>query len=515
MTRSNDARHVIVIGAGPGGLAAAMMLAGAGLRVTVYEKNEDVGGRTRIFAKDGFRFDIGATFFLYPDVLRRVFARCGLDLEDYVELRRVDPQYKLVFEGGPEVLATYDLDRLETEIAKLDAADAANLRAFLTRGRKKLAAFKPVLERPFSGVRDFASLPILKALRWLRPFTSVDDDLATHFRDPRVRLAFSFQTKYLGMSPFRCPSLFTILALLEYEFGVWHPVGGCGAVSLAMAKAARDLGVTFKLNQPAERIEFEGRRAVGVHSHKGFESADAVVINADFSGTIAHLVPDALRKHWPDARLEKAKYSCSTFMLYLGIEGRYDHLEHHTIFLAKNYEHNIRQIEAGLIPDEPSIYLQNPSATDALFGDAAQSSLYVLVPVGNLSTDTQWDHQADAFKARIIARLEELGLTDLSKRIRYCRMTSPRDWQQDTGLKFGSTFNLSHGLDQMLMFRPRNRFSELDGVYLVGGGTHPGSGLPVIYEGARISTDLLLEDFGLDGAKLGGVTGSLMGEVVQ
>ena len=262
-------------------------------------------------------------------------------------------------------------------------------------------------------------------------------------------------------------------------------------------------------------IEFEGRRAVGVHSRGGFESADAVVVNADFSGTISRLIPNALRKHWPDARLEKAKYSCSTFMLYLGIEGRYDHLEHHTIFLSKNYEQNIREIEAGLIPEEPSIYLQNPSATDRLFGDNAQSSLYVLVPVGNLSTDTQWEHQADTFKDRIIARLEELGLTDLSKRIRYCRMTSPHDWQTETGLKFGSTFNLSHGLDQMLMFRPRNRFSELDGVYLVGGGTHPGSGLPVIYEGARISTDLLLEDFGLDGAKLGGVTGSLMGEVVQ
>ena len=355
-----------MIGAGPGGLASAMMLAGAGLKVTVYEKNDTVGGRTRVFAQDGFRFDVGATFFLYPDVLKRVFARCGLALEDYVDLRRVDPQYRLVFAGGPEVLATYDIDRLETEIAKLDPVDARELRRFLERGRRKLAAFKPVLERPFSRYRDFASLPILKALRWLKPFTSVNDDLATHFRDPRVRLAFSFQTKYLGMSPFRCPSLFTILALLEYEFGVWHPMGGCGAVSEAMGKAARDIGVTFKMGEPVTAIAFEGKRAVGVTSAGGFQSADAVVVNADFAGTIAKLVPDKLRKHWPDARIERAKYSCSTFMLYLGIEGRYDHLDHHTIFLSKDYEGNIRRDRGRADPhrsiDLPAEPLRDRSA---------------------------------------------------------------------------------------------------------------------------------------------------------
>ena len=493
-----------------------MLLAGAGLDVTVYERGAAVGGRTRVVEADGFRFDVGATFFLYPEVLRRVFGRCGLRLEDYVELRRVDPQYRLVFAGGPEVRATHDIDQLEREVAKLDPADARELRRFLERGRKKLAAFKPVLERPFGSVRDFASLPVLKALRWLRPFTSVDDDLATHFRDPRVRLAFSFQTKYLGMSPFRCPSLFTILALLEYEFGVWHPMGGCGAVSAGMARAARDLGVTFKLNEPVTAIAFEGKRAVGVTSAGGFAPADAVVVGADFAGTIGQLVPDHLRKHWPDKRIASAKYSCSTFMLYLGIEGRYDHLDHHTIFMSGDYAGNIAEIEAGLIPGDPSIYLQNPSATDPAFGDAEQSSLYVLVPVGNLATGTVWDEAvATAFTDKVLARLEALGLTDLRARVRSCTVTTPRDWA-DGGLRFGATFNLSHGLDQMLLFRPRNRFSELERLYLVGGGTHPGSGLPVIYEGARITTDLALADLGITGAggpDTHGMGGSLMREM--
>lgn len=495
-SKSPQAKRAIVIGAGPGGLASAMMLAAAGLEVTVYEKEAAVGGRTRVIEHDGFPFDVGATFFLYPDVLRNVFGRCGLDFDAYIDLRRVDPQYRLVFEGGPEVSATYDLDRLEAEIAKLDPVDAKQLRAFLERGRRKLAAFKPVLERPFNGLRDLANPSLFKALRWLSPLKTVDDDLARHFRDPRVRLAFSFQTKYLGMSPFNCPSLFTILSLLEYEFGVWHPIGGCGAVSAAMAKAARDLGVTFKLESPVEEITFEGRRAVGVRSRHGVQATDAVVVNADFAGTIPKLIPNALRKHWPDAKLDKAKYSCSTFMLYLGIEGRYD-LDHHTIFLSKDYQGNIADIEAGRMPREPSLYVQNASATDPTFGTAEQSSLYVLVPVGNLAAEGHDARAVDAYRDLVLDRLEAYGLKDLRKRIRASKVMTPKDWQDDMGLRFGSTFNLSHGLDQMLCFRPRNRFSELDGVYVVGGGTHPGSGLPVIYEGARISTDLVLEDLGI------------------
>ncbi len=499
--------RAIVIGAGPGGLASAMMLAAAGVAVTVYEKAEAVGGRTRVIEQDGFSFDVGATFFLYPQVLRNVFARCGLDFDAYVDLRRVDPQYRLVFEGGPEVSATYDLDRLEREVAKLDAVDAKQVRAFLERGRRKLAAFRPVLERPFHGWRDLADPALLKALRWLSPLKTVDDDLARHFRDPRVRLAFSFQTKYLGMSPFNCPSLFTILSLLEYEFGVWHPMGGCGAVSAAMGRAARDLGVTFKLGTPAEEVIFEGRRAVGVRSREGVQAADAVVINADFAGTVPKLIPSALRKQWPDAKLDKAKYSCSTFMLYLGIEGRYD-LDHHTIFLSKDYTGNIRDIEAGKLPKHPSLYVQNASATDPAFGTAEQSSLYVLVPVGNLAVDGHDPQAVAAYRELVLDRLESYGLHDLRKRIRTCKMTTPQTWADEMGLRFGSTFNLSHGLDQMLCFRPRNRFSELEGTYVVGGGTHPGSGLPVIYEGARISTDLVLQDLGIRSVL--GETGSLL-----
>ena len=256
--------RVAVIGAGPGGLASAMMLAAAGARVTLFERDAVVGGRTRtLAAPGGYRFDLGPTFFLYPRILSEIFAACGASLEREVELRQLDPQYRLVFEGSESIDATPDMDRMEAEIARLAPGDARGLRPFLAENRRKLEAFRPVLERAFSTPADVLGLDMLRSLRLMRPHRTVDHDLSRHFRDPRVRLAFSFQTKYLGMSPFRCPSLFTILSFLEYEHGVFHPIGGCGAVSDAMARVAERVGVDIRLERAggAHRLRRAARRS--------------------------------------------------------------------------------------------------------------------------------------------------------------------------------------------------------------------------------------------------------------
>jgi phytoene desaturase len=484
----------VVVGAGPGGLAAAMLLAAEGAAVTVFEKDERVGGRTKTLQAEGFSFDAGPTFFLYPQILRGLFERCGLDLADYVELRRVDPSYRLIFENGPQVRISSDIDALEQEIAKLDAHDAKSIRGFIERNRRKLEAFTPVLKRPFLSIFDYLAPNVLKALGKLFPLGSVDEELGRYFRDPRVRLAFSFQTKYLGMSPFRCPNLFTFLAYLEYEFGVWHPVGGCGAVSEAMALAARRLGVEIRLGEPVERLEFEGRRAVGARTSKGVTRADSVVINADFADALTRLIPGELRRHWTDERIASKKYSCSTFMLYLGIAGEYD-VDHHNIFLSEDYERNIAEIESGeAVPTQPSIYVANPARSDRSFARDGGSSLYVLVPVGHCGR-VDWTQEKRPFREQVIRRLEGFGFEGLRDRIRYERCVTPDDWREQFSIYRGATFNLAHGLDQMLYFRPHNRLDDVDGVYLVGGGTHPGSGLPVIYEGARITSDLVLADW--------------------
>jgi phytoene desaturase len=495
---------VAIIGAGPGGLAAALLLARAGVRVHVIERLPRVGGRCSALEEQGFRFDLGPTFFLYPRVLQRIFELIGRDLFADVPMVRLDPQYRIAFGGGGHLDCTPDLPRLEAEVARLSPTDASNVRRYLAENRVKLEKFRPALERPFLSWRDLLSWDLMKLLPVLRPWQSLDRELGRYFTDPRIKLAFSFQSKYLGMSPFNCPSLFSILSFLEYEFGVWHPIGGCAAVSERMAEIAREMGVTFLLNEEVTELMFEGRRVVGVKTNAGEYRSDSIVINADFAHAMTRLVPNHLRKRWTDEKLAKKKFSCSTFMMYLGIEGLYDKVPHHTIHCAENYTENLADIEERhILSTDPSFYVQNAGVTDDSLAPDGRSTLYCLAPVSHQHENIDWGRAKSGFRNRLLKQLEKIGITDVEKRIRYEKIVTPADWQNRYAVHRGATFNLAHTLNQMLHLRPRNRFEDLEGVYLVGGGTHPGSGLPVIYESSRITSRLLLADLGLDVEWLG------------
>ena len=472
-----------------------MLLAQSGCDVTVFERQDRVGGRTAIIGDDRFRFDLGPTFFLYPRVLEEIFAACGYDLRREVELIRLDPQYHLVFEAGGDIRATPDAGRMAEQIARLDPHDAAAFVPYMADNRAKLAAFRPILESHFGSPLQLLRPSVLGALRRLRPHKSVNCDLGRFFRDPRVRLAFSFQSKYLGMSPFQCPSLFTILSFLEYEYGVYHPVGGCGAVMRKMADLARKMGVKIRLDEGVERLEFSGRRVDAIVTEQGRYPTDAIVFNADFAAAMRRLVPNHLRRRWSDRKIETKKFSCSTFMMYLGLEGSCEELEHHTIWLAKDYQKNLHDIEIShQLSDNPSFYVQNATRTDPSLAPRGFSTLYCLAPVTHQSPNVDWSRQTPRFRSLLLEQLKKIGLKDVEKRIRFERVVTPADWQNQFHVHKGATFNLAHSLDQMLHRRPHNRFDELANAYLVGGGTHPGSGLPVIFESARISSRLVLED---------------------
>jgi len=494
------AKRVVIVGAGPGGLAAALLLAHAGLRVAVLERRQRIGGRTSAIEADGFRFDTGPTFFLYPLALRRIFAAVGRDLDDEVPMARLNPQYHLVFGAGGELLATPNFPQMEEQIARLSPDDARAFRRFLIENRDKLDRFRFALENPFAGWRSMLNWQLLKLLPLLRPWLSLDAELGRYFRDERVRLAFSFQSKYLGMSPFNCPSLFSILSFLEYEHGVFHPIGGCAAVTERMAEIAEEMGVEIRTGQEVCGVDCSGRRVVGVRTGCDSYPADAIVINADFAEAMRRWVPNALRRRWTDERIGRKHFSCSTFMMYLGIEGSYDRLAHHTIYLSRDYRRNLREIETEhVLSEEPSLYVQNACVTDPSLAPDGMSTLYVLAPVSHLHPNIDWTRERARFRGIVLRQLaDRLGLDDLEGRIRYERIVTPLDWQRQFAIYRGATFSMAHNLGQMLHFRPHNRFEDLDGVYLVGGGTHPGSGLPVIFESARISVRLLLDDLGID-----------------
>jgi phytoene desaturase len=491
--------EIIVIGAGPGGLASAILLATSGYQVRILERMATVGGRTSAIKAAGYRFDLGPTFFLYPRILDEIFRAAGTTLQAEVEMIRLDPQYRIQFGSGGHLDCTPNVEEMEQQIARLAPKDKGGFKRFLNENRKKLQLMEPCLETSFDSWLGVLNTRILKMLPMLRPHQSLDSYLKRFFQDERVRLAFCFQSKYLGMSPFRCPSLFSILSFLEYEHGVWHPIGGCSAITEAMARVARRLGVQICLGEDVEEIHFEHRRATGVQtfSGKAYE-AKALVINADFARAMQRLVPDRLRRRWTNRKIESKKFSCSTFMLYLGIEGRYD-LPHHTIHISGDYARNLDEIEnQHVLSADPSLYIQNASVTDGTLAPEGHSTLYVLAPVPHQHANIDWAKECHGFRERVLRKMEKAGFTGVEGRIRYEKVITPADWETGYEIHRGATFNLAHTLDQMLHLRPHNRFEDIEGVYLVGGGTHPGSGLPVIFEGARISTAKLLKDLGGD-----------------
>ena len=490
-------REVVIVGAGPGGLAASILLAAAGVRVRIIERLPIVGGRTSTIEVDGFKFDLGPTFFLYPRVLDEILRAAGTSLAAEIELVRLDPQYRLTFGSGGTLDCTAERAEMERQIGALAPNDAAGFGRFLDDNRRKLALMQPCLESAFCGWGSVLNTRLLKLLPTLRPHQSVDGYLRKFFSDERIRLAFSFQSKYLGMSPFRCPSLFSILSFLEYEYGVFHPVGGCGAITAALARVAKRIGVEIHLDEPVEEVLMEGRRATGVRTCRAVYEADAVVLNADFARAMTRLFPDEKLRRWNKRKMAKKKFSCSTFMLYLGIEGRYEQ-PHHNIYISADYERNLDEIEnRHVLSRDPSFYLQNASVTDSTLAPAGMSTIYLLAPVTHQHANVDWSRERERFRALVLQQAAKAGFGDLEHRIRFERVLTPADWDQQHEIHQGATFNLTHNLGQLLHLRPHNRFEDVDGVYLVGGGTHPGSGLPVIFESARISSRLLLEDLGI------------------
>jgi phytoene desaturase len=322
---------------------------------------------------------------------------------------------------------------------------------------------------------------------------SLFKNLGRYFNQEKMRLAFCFQSKYLGMSPWDCPALFTMLPYLEHDYGLFHVKGGLNKIAAAMAQVIQEQGGDIRLNTEVQSLVIEQGVVKGVKLQNGEEVfADEVIVNADFAHAMTHLVAPGVLKKYSADELSKREYSCSTFMLYLGLNKVYD-LAHHSIVFAKDYHTNIGNIFAQKeLSEDFSFYVQNASASDASLAPAGKSALYVLVPMPNNDSGIDWQAHCQNVREQVLDTLgARLGLNDIRDHIECERIITPQTWETNENVYKGATFSLSHKFSQMLYWRPHNRFEELDNCYLVGGGTHPGSGLPTIYESARISSNLI------------------------
>lgn len=491
-------KHVIIIGAGPGGLCAGMLLSRQGFRVSIYEKNDRVGGRNRPITLNGFTFDTGPTFLLMKFVLDEMFQRCGRRSEDYLDFVKLDPMYRLVFDDR-EVMVSSDPAKMAAELRRAFPQGDTGFAEFLRKEERRYHALYPCIEKAYSSVQDFLSWDLLKAVPQLAIQHSVFSNLGKYFKDGKLRLTFSFQSKYLGMSPWKCPALFTMLPLIEHKYGIYHVMGGLNKIAAAMAKVIEEQGGSIHTNAPVESLLLEGRAVKGVKLASGAAVyADEVVINADFAHAMSKLVPEGILKKYRRDKLPKKQYSCSTFMLYLGLDKCYG-LPHHNIVFAKDYRTNTdNTFERKQLSEDFSFYVQNPVVTDPSLAPPGQSALYVLVPTPNNLSGLAWEDLYPEFREKVLDALgQRLGLSDIRGHIVCEKIIHPGTWEADENVFLGATFSLAHQFSQMLYWRPRNRFEELDNCYLVGGGTHPGSGLPTIFVSAKISSGMICRKHGI------------------
>ena len=497
MTQTYDASNrgkIGIIGAGPGGLTCAMLLAHKGFDVTVLEKANEVGGRNAPITLGDFTFDTGPTFLMMKHVLDEIFESCARNSSDYLKFTLLDPMYQLDFRDQTVQISS-DKETMKAELRRAFPGTENSLDKFYSRERKRYEKIIPNLYKEYSSLLAFLSPKVLSAIPTFFSGGSIYDNLGKYFKEEKLRVCFTFQSKYLGMSPWECPSAFTIIPYVEHEFGIYHVEGGLNQISEAMAKVVEEENGVVITNQKVEKIITSENQVKGVQLEDGNKmNFDKVIVNADFGYAMSNLFETNKIKKYSPEKLKKKKFSCSTFMLYLGVDKKYPS-PHHNIIFAKNYRQNLKDIKEGRLSEDFSFYVQNPSATDDTLAPGGKSAVYILVPTPNNRSSIDWDLEKQQFREKILKNVERRTLmTDIKDHIEVEKVVTPKTWEQDYNVYVGATFNLAHNLSQMLYFRPHNRYEELKNLYLVGGGTHPGSGLPTIYISGIITAGLIAKE---------------------
>jgi phytoene desaturase len=497
-------RHIIIVGAGPGGLSAAINLAGQGLRVTVVEKDTLPGGRMKGMTfgeKNQYALDTGPSILQLPGVLEQIFRRSGKRLEDYVRLVPLDINTRLHFWDGSHLDTTRDLARMQAQLVQFGPDKAEAFQRWMELERQKYTiAYEKFIATHADGLDYYAPWRLASTLRF-KPWQTLYRHLDSFFHDDRITYALAYPSKYLGLHPATCSSVFSVIAFLELAFGVWHVQGGFRELSGGMMRCAQDLGATFRMGVAVDKVRVEAGRAVGVTLANGeVLDADAVVVNADLAYAATRLIPAEAREgsRLTDAALEKAKYSCSTFMAYYGLDTVYDSLPHHLIYLSGNARRTDRDAleDRYVDEDDPPFYVCNPCVTDASGAPAGHSTLYVLVPTPNTSRPVDWARTESILRERIPDMLTKVGLKGVRRHIRAERYFTAETWRDDFNVFRGAVFNLSHTWQQLGPLRPKVKSPQVEGLYWVGGGTHPGSGLLTIMESANIAADYLTREAG-------------------
>ena len=486
------APRAVVIGSGFGGLAAAIRLLVRGYDVTVLERQDQAGGRARVFEEKGFVFDAGPTVITAPFLFEELWQLCGKRMADHVTLLPVAPFYRIRFDDGLVFDYSGDAEAMRSQIAELSPQDVAGYERFLRMSEEIFSVgFEELAHVPFGSWMSMAR--IVPAMMRLKSYRTVYG-LVSHFiRDERLRQVFSFHPLLVGGNPFTTTSIYTLIAWLERKWGVHFPVGGTGKLVAGLVDLIEGQGGRIRYGATVERILVEHGRVTGVRLEGGETlQADVVVSNADAAWTYRHLVAPEHRRRWTDQKLDKARYSMSLFVWYFGTNRRYDDVAHHTIMLGPRYRELLDDIfRHKTLAEDFSLYLHRPTATSPDMAPDGCDAFYVLSPVPHLDADVDWSARAEEYRLRIERHLEATVLPGLASHVVASRLMTPTHFRDELLSERGAAFSLEPILTQSAYFRPHNKSEDVEGLYLVGAGTHPGAGVPGVLSSARVLDGLV------------------------
>lgn len=492
-------KKIIVIGAGVAGLSAAVRLQKLGYEVTLYEKDRQVGGKMNQIKTAGFTFDLGPTIVMMPEIYREVFEFCGKDPDDYISMKKVDPMLKLYFNKEEPIEFSNDLIELTKTLENISPEDTQGYFAFLADIYQRYTIAKEAfITKSFRGFWDFYNPKSLWAGIRLRTFSDAYTSISKFVKDDRLRKSLAFQTLYIGVSPYQGPSLYTIIPMIELFYGVYFIEGGMYTLATSLARLFEELGGKIVYETSVDEILIDNKIAKGIRIGKEQVMADAIVCGADFPYAMKELIPDERKRgKYTNKKIAKFEYSCSCFLMYLGLDKKYPEEHLHSIYFAEDLKKNVDDLfERGKLPDDPSFYLYRPSLMDDSLAPEGQEGLYVLVPVPELSKYEKWTEQTmQAYRQKIIRLLKEKTIfKDIDEHIVSETLITPKDFSERFNAYNGATFGLKPTLKQSNYYRPHNKFSAAENLYFCGSSTHPGAGVPIVMQSAKLAVEELLRD---------------------
>jgi len=487
----------LVIGAGFGGLAAAIRLGAKGYQAVVLDRLEAPGGRATALWREGHRFDLGPTIVTVPQSFRALWAAAGADFDRDVDLRALDPFYTIRFDDGSHFTARQDGAAMEAEVARLSPGDVAGYKRFMADAERRYwFGFENLGRRPMHKLWDL--IKVLPTFAWYRAERSIYGHAAARVRDERLRMALSFHPLFIGGDPFNVTSIYALVGHLEKAFGVHYAMGGAGALAQAMANLIHRQGGIIHQGVEADEIIVERGRAAGVRTGEGeVIPADLVISNADAGHTYERLLRRQPRRRWTDRRLARTRWSMGLFVWYFGTrgtKGMWPEAGHHTILSGPRYKGLVRDIFIrGHLAEDMSLYVHRPSVTEPGCAPEGGDSFYALSPVPHLGHDdpVDWEAEAEPYRQRVQAVLEEKLLPGLGAHLTASHVMTPLDFRDRYLSPLGTGFSVEPRILQSAWFRPHNVSEELPGLYLVGAGTHPGAGLPGVIGSAEVLGQLV------------------------